>query len=787
MTRSATLRTVEGTDVAGSVNTTLDVDGTTASYAIVGGADADCFTIEPDGTLRFISAPDHESPADADGDNAYDVRVMITAGDRSETVEVTVQVRDVPEDTSYDTATALGDGTDGGWDVPIIGTDGNDDIAAGDFHEGVHAGKGDDRITVGTSDYSNWSRIDTSSGNDEVRAGDGWEMIETGDGADVIATGDGDAGSYNAIYSGKDDDSIVAGDDWNKIDTGAGDDLLNIGNDGSRIETGDGADTIHAGDGWSEVYTGKDDDSLSIGNANAGESAKIDTSTGADTVTAGDGWSHVTTGDGNDHVEIGNADTAQYGEIHTGDDNDTLTAGDGWDRIDSGSGNDVVSTGDADANGASVIVTGDGSDTLTAGDNWSEVYTGKDDDTVSLGDADPSGYGKIDTGSGNDTLSAGHGWSFAGTGDDNDKVTIGDADADDYAELYTGKGDDTLTAGDGWDKIVAGAGHDTVTAGDGTTFVDGGDDNDTVSVGDAGDGYAGAYGGKGDDSLTVGDGWNKIDAGAGDDSIYSGTGTGALFGGDGNDTISVDLSDPSGGGTILDGGAGQDTMILRGLDADDITYTGSEPGEVSGYATLSDGSTFTFSHIENVVICFTVGTRILTPRGQRPIEDLRPGDEVVTLDHGVQVLRWTGRHRVPGRGNLAPVRIAAGALENARALLVSPQHRMLHRSAAANLYFGSPQVLIPARHLVNGTTIVQRAQPQVEYVHLMFDNHEIVWAEGCPSESFHPGTVGLSALAAPAREELFTLFPELRSDPGCNRRTARRCLRAHESHILSAI
>mgnify|MGYP006189172863 CR=1 FL=1 len=44
---------------------------------------------------------------------------------------------------------------------------------------------------------------------------------------------------------------------------------------------------------------------------------------------------------------------------------------------------------------------------------------------------------------------------------------------------------------------------------------------------------------------------------------------------------------------------------------------------------------------------------------------------------------------------------------------------------------------------------------------LAFDTHEIVFASGAPSESFHPGHVGWGALAEAARDEILTLFPEL--------------------------
>lgn len=297
----------------------------------------------------------------------------------------------------------------------------------------------------------------------------------------------------------------------------------------------------------------------------------------------------------------------------------------------------------------------------------------------------------------------------------------------------------------------------------------------------------------GNDTLIGGGGDDMLYGGGGDDLLSVGSGDTAEGGG-GDDTFIIDGGALTGGGTItIDGSesgeANGDTLDLSGfVTPDNVTYSNTDPGQggMTGSATLNDGTVVNFTNIENIVICFTAGTRILTPLGQRPVEDLRPGDEVVTRDNGVQTLRWTGCRRVAGHGALAPIRISAGALDNSRDLLVSPQHRMLHRSATANLYFDSPEVLIPAKHLVNGRTIIQQQVQNVDYIHLLFDRHEIIMAEDCPSESFHPGHVGLGAVTAAAREELFTLFPELRSSPECYGDTARMCLRAYESRLLAA-
>jgi hypothetical protein len=173
-----------------------------------------------------------------------------------------------------------------------------------------------------------------------------------------------------------------------------------------------------------------------------------------------------------------------------------------------------------------------------------------------------------------------------------------------------------------------------------------------------------------------------------------------------------------------------------------------------------DDATYTSTRDE-AFICFTAGTAILTRRGLLPVQHLRIGDRVLTADNGFQPVRWVGLRRVAGQGLATPVRIAAGALGNDRPLTVSPQHRMLITGRRAQMLTGEAEVLVPARHLINGGPITTMPCGAVTYVHFLCDRHEVVFAEGAPSESFHPGIQGLSRLEAPTRDELVTLFPDL--------------------------
>lgn len=135
-------------------------------------------------------------------------------------------------------------------------------------------------------------------------------------------------------------------------------------------------------------------------------------------------------------------------------------------------------------------------------------------------------------------------------------------------------------------------------------------------------------------------------------------------------------------------------------------------------------------------VSFTRGTRITLATGaQKPIEDLVPGDRVLTRDEGVQDLRWIGQTTSRAVGRMAPVLIRAGVLNNAADLLVSPDHRLMVYQRRDELGTGCPELLVRARDLVNGTTVVVQDGGFVDYFQLLFDRHHIIYAEGIAAES----------------------------------------------------
>lgn len=170
------------------------------------------------------------------------------------------------------------------------------------------------------------------------------------------------------------------------------------------------------------------------------------------------------------------------------------------------------------------------------------------------------------------------------------------------------------------------------------------------------------------------------------------------------------------------------------------------------------------------VPCFTEDTLILTRRGEVPARDLRPGDEVLTVDSGYRPIRWIGQRRLSELDlilapHLRPIRIAPGALgegQPERPLLVSPQHRCLVRSAIAARMVGAREVLIAAKHLTGapGIAVVQDRRP-VTYIHFLLDRHELVFSDGAITETFYLGEQAMAALDDDQRSEIAELFPQL--------------------------
>ena len=193
------------------------------------------------------------------------------------------------------------------------------------------------------------------------------------------------------------------------------------------------------------------------------------------------------------------------------------------------------------------------------------------------------------------------------------------------------------------------------------------------------------------------------------------------------------------------------------------------------------------------VICFTPDTRIATPDGVQQIRNLRSGDMILTRDNGPQEVLWTGHRRMSGARlyampHLRPIRFKANSMGLYRPdedLLVSPQHRMLVKGAASQALFNTSEVLVAAEDLVNDATIaVDHVLREVTYVHILLERHNIVWANGLETESFHPSNTALDTVDPVQREGLLNILPEIADNPHAYGEYARRNISGSEAAIL---
>lgn len=448
--------------------------------------------------------------------------------------------------------------------------------------------------------------------------------------------------------------------------------------------------------------------------------------------------------------------------------------------VDGTNGNDSMGVGYTDAQGhaitedADVIYGYDGADTIDGGGGSDLIESGAGSDVV---------YG----GAGNDTI-------YYGTGDD----TIYGGDGNDLID------DEDLVRHTGSNEIHGGEGNDTVYSGDGseTIYGDGGDDNLSGEGGNdtlfGGTGNDVLWGGSGDDYLAGEDGndWlvgeagnDTLIGGAGNDSLYGGTGNDSMLGGDGDDTFYYFAGD--GLDTIADFGFGNTGSTTDGIStnndfidlssyydamnelradflddgilnqsnaADYSNNTQFQPGDgiVFQGATTSD-----FTTDSTGVVCFTTGTQIRTPDGDRPIEELKVGDLVETLDGGPQPIKWIGTSHYDEAAlienpKLRPIVVSARVFGAERDLVVSRQHAFL---------LPKEDLLARAIQLVKMNVAgvrIAHGRKRVTYHHIMFEKHELIYSEGIATESMYPGPQALRALCPEAMESLLRVFPEFK-------------------------
>jgi CshA-type fibril repeat protein len=716
-----------------------DPDGDTLTILGTPTAPNGTVTVNPDGTLTYTPDPDFN------GTDTITYTVTDPDGNQA-TTTVTVTVTpendapDAVDDTSstpYQTAVT----------IPVLPNDSDVDgdpltvTAVGTTPDGTVALNPDGTVTFtpnpgfyGVTTFT-YTVTDPEGLTDTATvtvtvvepARDGIVTGTPGD--DLIDTGyidptDGDRIDRN--------DAIIPGDGPNDDRVEAGD-----GNDTVLADIGD--DTVNAGAGNDSVVGGAGDDSL---NGDAGDDT-LDGGNGNDTVNGGDGNDVIdTTGGGGGASPLPDID---YPGVYPADSDPSNDL----DLVEGGAGNDTIRTGDD----ADTIFGGAGDDLIDAGIDADEVTAGDGNDTV-IGS---EGADTVDGGAGNDLI---YGGLEPGPGDA--------LDLPDAIDLRPDNNRDSLLGGDGDDTIFGRDDDDTLDGGAGNDVLDGGIDEDSI------------LGGAGNDTVTGSQGADTVD------------------GGDDRDTFTVPTQE-AGLGDVIDGGEGGDdfdTLDLRGAGPLRVVYDPANPenGTVTFLdADLNPTGSLTFTNIENVIPCFTPGTLIATPRGEVPVESLRPGDKVVTRDNGIQEIRWVGEKALSGQdlrlnSHLQPVFIKRGSLGNGlpeQDMMVSPNHRVLVANDRTQLYFDEHEVLVAAKHLV-GTQGVHAVEAiGVTYIHFMFDRHEVVLSNGAWTESFQPGDYTLKGMGNAQRNEIFDLFPELKTREGLeDYQAARRTLKRHEARLL---
>ena len=236
-----------------------------------------------------------------------------------------------------------------------------------------------------------------------------------------------------------------------------------------------------------------------------------------------------------------------------------------------------------------------------------------------------------------------------------------------------------------------------------------------------------------------------------------------------------------------------DTLVLDTgeeitLNADGtvtVESTGEDGTNAFSYTVEDDdGVTDTaFVALTTITPCFTKGIEVATPDGLIPVEDLTAGDVVLTRDNGAKPLLWVGHSLRVAKGNDAPIQFDENVLGHHGPQELSPNHRVLVSSERAVHLFGEREVLVKAKDLVNDTTIRRRTDgAPVHYVHLLFDQHEIVYINGLPGESYQPGDQTVASFDPATLAEVERLF----SDTGLENYgpSARLSLKQWESAVL---
>ncbi len=752
---TATFNDVDDNSGAGDAEAII-VDGN--SFTSFGVSSDSSLNTSTDGNMVTATGTERNTPTDQDS-------WFSAAFEDQSSIEFTLQTRD-----GMSGFTLSGDVIDD--PVVTIIEQGADTVLAGDGNDVVYGQGGDDSILGEEGD----DRLDGGEGNDFMDGGAGADTLIGGAGGDTLSGGEGDdyiEGGEGDDYltTGTGNDTLIGGEGDDTLKNSAGDDSLvgGVGND--RIVATDGNDTLDGGEGADTLFGGNDNDVMRGGgdadliygeqgddSLDGGDGDDVmDGGAGSDTLIGGEGADTISGGDGDDYIEGG----AGNDSLTTGLGNDTLIGGAGDDTLRNSAGDDLLVGG----TGNDSIVATDGNDTLDGGAGNDTMYGGNDNDLLIGGTGADLMHGEADS----DTFQMSDGFG-------NDTLTGGEAGVDydtvDLANVTTGvtvtyTGDEAGTITDGADTITFSE-IEALTLTDKGDVVDASADTAGVSI-DAG---------KGDDTITFGGGDDYISSGAGyDELILSASG--------GTDTVSdFNISDDDTDGffndqldvTDLIGGSGVDgavrtsdvsvsddgfgNALLSFPGGEELVLQGVSPAQISSHSQLYSAG----------IPCFTPGALLATKRGAVPAGQIRVGDLLQTADNGFQPVIWVGKRNLSAkdlelRPHLKPYCVRPDSLLSPeRPVLLSPQHRLLTTPKTFERATHLADSFISAKLLADidpGCCQQTDANQAVTYVHLMTEQHQVIFAEGIATETFWPGPEAIRGLSAEDMREMFGLFPEL--------------------------
>lgn len=241
------------------------------------------------------------------------------------------------------------------------------------------------------------------------------------------------------------------------------------------------------------------------------------------------------------------------------------------------------------------------------------------------------------------------------------------------------------------------------------------------------------------------------------------------------DGATITVSPPAGGityGIVRNTETGEEKgMFYFSTEEAAAWFTSIIPSDATNVTTIISGAGSSLSTTyDTAITCFCRGTVIETASGNTPIEALKAGDLVMTMDNGLQPILWIGSTKVnadqmAANPKLRPICISAGAISPGlptRDLYVSRQHRMLINSSVAKSQFNDEAVLISTIKLTALPGIyIDDVQNETEFFHILFDEHQVIYSNGAPSESLLLGQEAHKALPKDAVAEIRSLFPQL--------------------------